>query len=172
MVDFMYTGSYEAPAQGSKETEEGSSEETGEASPAIVFHGKMVAPADKYMISSLHELSLTKFRIAVESEGDYGSLLRSVAEVYTIDADGCAELRRILAGRFPPQLASPVNESVMKFLEEISTITPHFSIDLLKAVLAYKPMGRCESCRDARKFVVSIARCQHCWRSTNFTRVN
>ncbi|KAM3430532.1 hypothetical protein NHJ13734_007708 [Beauveria thailandica] len=166
MVEFMYTGSYEAPDEDSTVLLEGH--------PEVLFHAGMVALADKYLIPSLRELSLSNFDECVESELDFRSLLRSVSGVYAIEGDGSAELRRILVSRFEVGLAAYIDENGMEdFLRKISDSNPQFTTDLATALLLTAPTARCNRCRIAvhmtqARVSTGPSRCDYCRETVQF----
>ncbi|KAK8145657.1 hypothetical protein G3M48_004178 [Beauveria asiatica] len=113
MVEFMYKGTYKVSNHDSTAVHGGH--------PRVLFHAGMVALADKYLIPSLRELALSKFKKCVNSETDFRPLLQSVSGVYAIQGDGNAELRRILVSHFEDWFASYIGRDGMEdLLRDIS----------------------------------------------------
>ncbi|KAM3442117.1 hypothetical protein MY4824_001129 [Beauveria thailandica] len=169
MIEFMYTGSYEAPDEELTVLREGN--------PKVLFHAGMVALADKYLISSLRELALKKYKDCVESETDFRSLLESVSRVYAIQGDWSADLGRILVDRLDSRLVYHIDEDGMEdLLREMSETSPQFGIDLAISLLLKAPTAQCSMCKETchmehARLCADSRICDYCGEDTNFERI-
>lgn len=158
MVKFMYTGSYEAPAENPTAT--------GNANSSVLFHAKMAALADKYLIPSLQNLALSSFKTSVDSHKDWASLLRAVPGVYDTGAEESSQVREILVSCFQFDFSPHIRKVGMEdLLVEVSKASPQFSTDLLRALLRSTLMGTCRSCGRVSKYFLPKPEnlyCAHC----------
>lgn len=128
MVEFMYTGTYEPPPV--------ESTSAGNISADLCFHARMVALADKYLVSALFEIASDNFATSVESESNPLALLGSVPDVYAVDTDGSLGLRKVLVKTLDETLAEVGRDTALKkAVEDVVEAVPSFSTDLLKSVL-------------------------------------
>lgn len=155
MVNFMYTGSYDAPAEDPTAA--------GNANSSVLFHARMAALAEKYLIPSLQNLALSSFKISVDSCKDWAGLLRAIPEVYDTGAEESSQVREILVSRFQSDFLPHFREVGMEdLLVEVSKASPQFSTDLLRALLRSTIMVTCRDCGSVSKHFLPKHRRTYC----------
>ncbi|KAK2591152.1 Anaphase-promoting complex subunit 23 [Conoideocrella luteorostrata] len=138
MVEYLYTGQYEAQPQDLEQNEDGIS--------PLVFHVRMFDLADKYLISGLQSLSVAEFRKIIGREGDACVFLRSIGEIYSLQCESNKILRDILVESTRERFSSPMDSDLEEVLGGMINMVPDFAIDLCLSFLRQPNLGHCGNC--------------------------
>lgn len=139
MVNYLYTGQYEdKPPEINKECED---------TPALVVHARVFTLADKYLITGLLSLSAVEFKQAARRLTDDCTLLKSIAEIYSLKSESSRILRDITIEAVRERIAfSPQDSVTERLLDDITDEVPEFTKELLKSFRHQPNLGRCNQC--------------------------
>ncbi|KAJ4328126.1 hypothetical protein N0V84_001497 [Fusarium piperis] len=145
MVEYMYTGDYSDPDEGTTD------EDDANKLPVLFVHTALASLADKYDIEGLMALVTEKYAKALKDDPDVAKFLDSVPEIYSMPAEPSQPLRDA-AVDFARREARTAIDSWMGWAKfgEILDSFPQFSKELLCSLI-WRPLRVspefCERCR-------------------------
>lgn len=161
-VDYLYSGDYAVPAAITDETAS-----THEAAGPLLFHGKVLAFADKYLITSLQSVASQRFFAAADNMKDTVALLNAFPAVYELPGKCVEGLREGLCLQLRHRMQTiPHSPDFTAAIEVIASKSPGFVVSFMELVWVDGPSIRrgCD-CSWFNKVTVLVWRCTKCRKS-------
>lgn len=124
MVNYMYTGDYVVPPD---------PEDSVLESPAFLFHIKMVALAEQYLISPLMNTARTRALSSLKKISDPSAIIAAIPALYELDFEGAEGMRARVAQCIRSLWeCSGLEEAGLALFEQAALDVPQFAVDLIK----------------------------------------
>ncbi len=164
MVNYFYSGNYEADKVPDRDKPESGDEDNKLT--ALRLHAKMFALAHMYQVDDLESLAVAKYRNALGNQlVAIDDLLNSIPDVYELTPPSVRALRdqvilavrtRLLSGTRPPsgfmngpsgsEAPAGAADTLMVAYDELATSSPDFLRDLLDSFIRSPILATCRNC--------------------------